>query len=93
MTDYRKEIARTPIETHKYQGKRYLTLDGLDQLFSNLESMGVIFPEEGEKWRKLAKDQSYPDMVFYCPECKKMVKNTKCNIVDSNWRKVEGVGE
>lgn len=39
-------------------------------------------------------DQSYPDMVFYCPTCKKMVKNTRCNIVDSGWakvRKVKGV--
>ena len=28
----REELARTPIETHKYGGKRYLTLDGIDQI-------------------------------------------------------------
>ncbi len=36
-----------------------------------------------------ADDQSYPGMVFYCETCKRMVKNTKCNIVDSGWVKVE----
>lgn len=29
----------------------------------------------------------YPDMVFYCKDCNKMVKNTLCNIVDSGWVK------
>ena len=52
----------------------------------------------GEKWAKtngnlkLVEDQSYPDMVFFCPTCKQMVKNTLCNITGENtkvgWRKV-----
>ena len=28
-----------------------------------------------------------PDMVFYCEDCDKMVKNTRCNIVDAGWVK------
>lgn len=31
----------------------------------------------------------YPDMVFYCPTCDKMVKNTKCNVVDAKFRPTE----
>ncbi len=33
------------------------------------------------------KEQSLPNMVFYCGECKRMVKNTMCNIVDEGWVK------
>ncbi len=34
MTDekLREEIALTPVSTHKYNGKRYLTLDGIDRI-------------------------------------------------------------
>lgn len=39
-----------------------------------------------------APNQDLPDMVFYCPTCGKMVKNTKCNIVEPEdgyvWMKV-----
>ncbi len=28
----REEIALTPVSTHKYNGKRYLTLDGIDRI-------------------------------------------------------------
>ncbi len=30
----REKIAQTPIETHRYKGKRYLTLDGIDQILA-----------------------------------------------------------
>ncbi len=29
-----EEIARTPIESHKYKGKRYLTLDSISQILA-----------------------------------------------------------
>ncbi len=38
----REKIAKTPIETHKYKGKRYLTLNGIDQILA-------LFPDEEEK--------------------------------------------
>ena len=30
----RDKIVRTPVTTHQYQGKRYLTLDGIDQILT-----------------------------------------------------------
>ena len=32
---------------------------------------------------KLDENQELPDMTFYCPNCDKMVKNTKANIADN----------
>jgi hypothetical protein len=31
----------------------------------------------------LADNQDLPDMTFYCPNCDKIVKNTKANIADN----------
>ena len=39
-------------------------------------------------------DQSYPDMYFWCPDCKKTQVNHMCNIVEGErWRKVIPLAE
>ena len=32
--DKREKLAKIPVETHKYDGKRYLTLDAIDRLLA-----------------------------------------------------------
>ena len=39
-------------------------------------------------------DQSYPDMYFFCPDCKKTQVNHDCNIVEGEtWRRVVQITE
>lgn len=61
----REKIAQTPIETHKYGGKRYLTLDSIDQILA-------IFPDEEEirkQERIIGKvDRIIFDLACYDPE-------------------------
>ena len=39
----REDLARTPIETHKYGGKRHLTLDSIDQILAKIETDAVSY--------------------------------------------------
>ena len=47
IDDAREKIAKTPIETHKYRGKRYITLDGIDQLLALSGTADIECPECG----------------------------------------------
>ena len=47
IDDAREKIAKTPIETHKYRGKRYITLDGIDQLLALSGTTDIECPECG----------------------------------------------
>lgn len=56
----REEIARTPITTHRYKGKRYLTLDSIDQLLA-------LFEEE--KCHYLCRDYCIDDKGYSPSSC------------------------
>jgi hypothetical protein len=50
MSSVREDIARTPVETQKYNNNRYLTLDGVDQILSlvckRIEGVENPYPKE-----------------------------------------------
>ena len=46
----REKMARTPVQTHKYLGKRYLTIDGVDQILA-------LFPDEEEVRKELLSEE------------------------------------
>ncbi len=60
----REKIARTPIETHKYKNKRYLTLDSIDQIIASLPKP-VSSPELREKIFETIYYHKFPNAVRY----------------------------
>ena len=50
-----EKMARTPVETHKYNGERYLTLDNVVQIMEELKKAGYV---------KLSSNQDIPDNPY-----------------------------
>ena len=56
-----------------------------DHVLALIEEAGYV---------QLADDQTFPNMAFFCPDCRKVQTNTRCNITGEvkhgqSWRKVK----
>jgi len=56
--ELREQLAREPVNTHRYGGKRYLTLEGIDQILSLVcqDIEKVENPYEG--WARIGFDDA-----------------------------------
>jgi hypothetical protein len=55
----REKLARMPVITHRYQGKRYLTLDGVDQ---------ILKYQRGEIEKGLLTDEEITHAIISIPD-------------------------